>query len=441
MNDLLIFIAQTSIVFSLLYFFFHLFLRKLTFHKENRLLLLSLLPLSLVIPFLGSLVPSFQEAMVEIPVFEEISFSTPMIVKGTVTSPTTSISPISYLLWIYAAGVLFGLFRLFQSVLKLIRLRNNSEIHFKNGHQLILADIPAIFSCFHWIFVPKNDLKSYNAEIMAHEKAHVRMRHTLDLIITECYVVFFWVNPAVYFFRKSLKAIHEYQADQEVLREYGDKISYLKLLQIQVHKIHSTRLYSHFYHPILKKRIDMITKHNSTSKTGILYMVFIPLIALLSMAFNTAEPEQIVLPAMLETFTSNQDPILTLPIKKNTSQNITIGFGKTFEHPKDKKKVVHKGIDFRANKGVPIFAAANGTVANASLKDKWGNLIIVTHPNGYETYYAHLNNFVVKTGQLVKKGELIGYVGNTGVSTGPHLHFELRHHKKSIDPMPFFEEH
>ncbi len=94
----------------------------------------------------------------------------------------------------------------------------------------------------------------------------------------------------------------------------------------------------------------------------------------------------------------------------------------------------HNGIDISAPIGTPVKSFESGKVLFAGEKGNFGNLIIIQHPNGLKTYYAHLNKILVKKGQLVKKGELIGKVGATGRATGPHLHFEIRFKDKAIDP-------
>jgi len=96
----------------------------------------------------------------------------------------------------------------------------------------------------------------------------------------------------------------------------------------------------------------------------------------------------------------------------------------------------HTGIDFSASRGTPIVAVADGEIMYASISGGYGKLIIVDHGNGYHTYYAHLSAYAseIKPGTLVRRGEEIGYVGSTGFSTGPHLHFEIRKEGQYIDP-------
>ncbi|WP_432474318.1 M23 family metallopeptidase [Amphritea sp. HPY] len=108
-------------------------------------------------------------------------------------------------------------------------------------------------------------------------------------------------------------------------------------------------------------------------------------------------------------------------------------------HPIHKKRIKHNGIDFKANTGTPIYATADGVVEYAGYHKQsgFGNLIILQHSLGFKTYYAHNSKLKVKSGSFVSKGQLIGLSGNTGISTGPHLHYEVRRLFTPIDPEPF----
>lgn len=95
----------------------------------------------------------------------------------------------------------------------------------------------------------------------------------------------------------------------------------------------------------------------------------------------------------------------------------------------------HTGIDMAISTGTPILAAMEGKIATAGWNNVYGNYVIITHENGYQTLYAHMQKYVVATGQKVTQGKTIGYVGSTGYSTGPHLHFSVYKNSQLIDPM------
>lgn len=106
-------------------------------------------------------------------------------------------------------------------------------------------------------------------------------------------------------------------------------------------------------------------------------------------------------------------------------------------HPVLKKWKAHLGVDYAARRGTPILAAGAGRVTYASRLGSYGNLVKISHNDGYETRYAHMKSFRngIRSGKYVKKGDTLGYVGSTGLSTGPHLHFELRKGGRAINPL------
>ena len=99
----------------------------------------------------------------------------------------------------------------------------------------------------------------------------------------------------------------------------------------------------------------------------------------------------------------------------------------------------HAGLDFKGPIGAPIYAAAKGTVSFAGVKQGYGNCIEIDHGNGLMTRYAHMSRYTARLGQPVAAGEVIGAIGSTGRSTGPHLHFEVRIHDQAVNPRPFLE--
>ncbi len=119
-------------------------------------------------------------------------------------------------------------------------------------------------------------------------------------------------------------------------------------------------------------------------------------------------------------------------------ENITSGFGYRRD-PFNGHAAMHAGLDFKGAVGSPIFAAAEGRVTFAGWKSGYGQAIEITHGNGMLTRYAHLSRIGVKVGQDVDAGDTIGGLGNTGRSTGPHLHFEVRINDRAVNPRPFLE--
>lgn len=126
------------------------------------------------------------------------------------------------------------------------------------------------------------------------------------------------------------------------------------------------------------------------------------------------------------------------PISNKELIRLASGFGYR-THPIYKVKKIHTGIDFSAPTGTPIYATADGTVSIVKIRfSGYGKLVEVDHGFGYKTRYAHMHEFAVKEGQKVRRGQIIGYVGSTGLSTAPHLHYEVIKGDKKINPVHYF---
>lgn len=109
------------------------------------------------------------------------------------------------------------------------------------------------------------------------------------------------------------------------------------------------------------------------------------------------------------------------------------GFG-SFKDPFTGRITAHNGLDFAAAIGTPVIATANGYVKSVEEHRFWGKRIVIQHKSNFKTYYAHLGTISVRQGKKVKKGDTIGTVGESGLSTGPHVHYELYHKDKAVDP-------
>ncbi len=125
------------------------------------------------------------------------------------------------------------------------------------------------------------------------------------------------------------------------------------------------------------------------------------------------------------------------PIQYN---GITSKFGYRI-HPTLHSREFHRGSDMKAAMRTPVFATADGIVEYAGLHNKsgYGRLIILQHNYGFRSYFGHLNEIVIKSGQFIKKGDLIAYTGSTGMSNGPHLHYEIRFISRAVNPFWFIK--
>ena len=130
---------------------------------------------------------------------------------------------------------------------------------------------------------------------------------------------------------------------------------------------------------------------------------------------------------------------LIAPVRKDLLKrkiHLLSGFGKRL-HPIYKVMKMHDGIDFTAVKGTPIQATGDGKVITAKRSPSYGRYVVIRHNDEYETLYAHMDEIMVLKGQKVKRGEQIGTVGNTGRSTAPHLHYEVHHKGRPVNPISY----
>lgn len=144
----------------------------------------------------------------------------------------------------------------------------------------------------------------------------------------------------------------------------------------------------------------------------------------------------------IEKLIKNQDQKLSCipaiqPVSNKQLTRIASGFGMRI-HPIYGIPKMHNGLDFTAPQGTPIYATGDGRVTTAGPGSGTGNHVIINHGYGYETVYMHMVRIKARPGQQVKRGDLIGWVGNTGASTGPHCHYEVHINGHAVDPVYFF---
>jgi murein DD-endopeptidase MepM/ murein hydrolase activator NlpD len=126
------------------------------------------------------------------------------------------------------------------------------------------------------------------------------------------------------------------------------------------------------------------------------------------------------------------------PVSNKNLSRMASGYGNRI-HPIYKTKKFHAGMDFSAKSGTPIYATGDGKIFKVRRSQRgYGNHVIINHGYGYKTLYAHMKKYIVRQGQTVKRGEVIGYVGSTGTSVAPHLHYEVHKDGRKINPVNFY---
>lgn len=145
---------------------------------------------------------------------------------------------------------------------------------------------------------------------------------------------------------------------------------------------------------------------------------------------------------VIEMATKKSDMLASIPaiqpVTNKELKRLSSGYGRRID-PYYKKPKFHYGVDFSAPQGTPIYATGNGTIKKTKKSRRgFGNHIVIDHGYGYESLYAHMQKYTVRRGQKVKRGDLIGYVGNSGKSTAPHLHYEVHKDGRKVNPAYYF---
>ena len=145
---------------------------------------------------------------------------------------------------------------------------------------------------------------------------------------------------------------------------------------------------------------------------------------------------------VIELATKKSDMLASIPaiqpVTNKELKRLSSGYGRRID-PYYKKPKFHYGVDFSAPKGTPIYATGNGMIKKTKKSRRgFGNHLVIDHGYGYESLYAHMQKYIVRKGQKVKRGDLIGYVGNSGKSTAPHLHYEVHKDGRKVNPAYYF---
>ena len=292
MGTFFVYILKTSICLTGFYLFYRLLLSKETFHRFNRIALLGILLLSLLIPFCEITVPKESEVQQTLLTIEQIltlADHVPQTEVEVLPSPIPLWLPV--LLCIYLLGILFFLGRNLYSLFHMLRLLHGGrQEKLEKGITLIIHDKNiAPFSWMKYVVISEKDLQENSKEILIHEMAHVHNRHSIDLLISDICIIFQWFNPASWLLKQELQNIHEYEADETVIRQGINAKQYQLLL---IKKAVGTRLYSmanSFNHSKLKKRITMMLKEKSSPWARMKYLYVLPVAAITLTAF--ARPE------------------------------------------------------------------------------------------------------------------------------------------------------
>ncbi|WP_235296192.1 TonB family protein [Portibacter marinus] len=279
------YLLKVTLCWLFFYGIYELFLKKKTFFTANRSYLLITLVTGILLPLL-EFIPWKNEsnvAYVIYPVLMEIDDLEAVVA----TQKKDQFAWYTILYFIYAIGLIISLTRLMIGIRKIVEIYHGAEKKVQAGYTLLLTDqVHLPFSFFKWIFFSKKiEMSKEINRILEHEIEHIKGRHSYDIIITEILKVVFWCSPMIYFYKNALKEVHEYLADQVVIKNSSKK-TYKSLLLAQTNNNLQMGLTHQFFNSHLKNRIKMINQKRSGRPTIVMYALGIPVLLLLLFAFT-----------------------------------------------------------------------------------------------------------------------------------------------------------
>lgn len=276
---MLLYILKVSLCWFVLYGFYYLFLRKETFFSVNRIYLLSTLCIGAIIPLLDGFLPGIGNEVITYyiaPIDEQIISVNESLAE---TSYLKTIDWSAILFSLYIVGLLIAAIKFILSISKLIKIYRTAEVQNFSEYRLVKTNFYHLpFSFFNLIFW-SNDYRvddSNKHKITTHELAHIRGAHSVDSILLELFSIIFWCSPFVYLYKMSLKNVHEYLADDAVLRTNSTQL-YGNFLLNQKQIGSQLNFANHLINSQLKNRIIMMTKDKSNQKNIIKYLLAVPL--------------------------------------------------------------------------------------------------------------------------------------------------------------------
>ena len=330
MGTFLVYILKSSLCLALFYLFYRLLLSKETFHRFNRIALLGVMLISCLLPLVRVTVDRATVVNTSVMLVEEDMLMYPWEMQ-TVVQEEAAFPWREWLVAVYLLGIFFFLLRNLWSLVRMLYLIRHSRCRqMENGICLVIHQAGfAPFSWMKYIVISQTDLDENGTDILIHEEAHIRNRHSLDLLLVELCIWLQWFNPAAWLLKQELQNVHEYEADEAVLRQGIDAKRYQMLL---IKKAVGARLYSianSFNHSSLKKRITMMIRKKSNPWARAKYLYVLPLAAVTVAAFarpEISEPLDEISSVKvndLSAITGNNSPE-NLSVASNSAADVTL---------------------------------------------------------------------------------------------------------------------
>ena len=333
MSDFLLYDLKVAALIIVFYMFYRLLLSRETFHRVNRLVLLLTATASFVLP------------LCVITTHQTVAVAMPEVTIGDVQAELVAESEPKPALWevvlpvIYIIGIAATLGHTLLSLARVWQLIRRSERYPQpDGTTICVTADAAVapFSWMHYIVMNRGDYEAHDAAILAHERGHVRLRHSLDVVLVDLLTALQWFNPAMWMLRQDLRAIHEYEADGEVLSQGINARQYQYLLISKAASIGGYSIANGISHSTLKNRIHMMTNRKSKSSHLLKLLALLPIVGaalalnartVTSYVYDKAQDPQSVNTQQASTSTPSSD-IGTLALDASLSEQDD---GKTFK--------------------------------------------------------------------------------------------------------------
>ena len=270
---------KVAVIMAVFYIFFRLLLIKDTWHRLNRIVLLSTALLSFLLPV----------CIITIHKTEVLPMPVDQLMQAVSSTPAQPSAPWWHiaLMTVYAAGVVFVLAKVLTSALRVRSIIRHArkEVSADGTTVYVMPGNDPSFSWMGHIVISEADWNNRETAIINHEKAHVALHHSIDVLITDIIAALQWFNPAIWMLRIDLRAVHEYEADDTVLRAGTDLRSYQYLLISKAAAMNGYTIANNFNHSILKNRIFMMEKERTTRRSLLRALYLLPLVCI-SLALN-----------------------------------------------------------------------------------------------------------------------------------------------------------
>ena len=329
MAEFLIYDLKVAVLIAAFYFCYRLLMERETMHRLNRIVLLSSILLSLVLPLCvitlhetievessqvdTSAGISMQETgrseqgITELGTLSAEEAVTPSIETNKMDFVKTIFQP-SIIFAIFIIGLVCRLLYIAKSYWQLCRMINESEQHsLEDGVTLAVVDLPvAPFSWMHTIVLSRIDYEECNPSILAHERGHIQQHHSWDIVFVEVLTALQWFNPVVWLLRRDLRTVHEYEADASVLSSGSDMSQYIQLLMRKAMGTKACILANGINNSTIKKRINMMLLTRSPRRNALKLLALLPIVGV-TLALNAETVTDVVY--------KNDEPQKQVPVK------------------------------------------------------------------------------------------------------------------------------